>query len=347
MTKKTFMCLAAKTWSDENFGLLSIPDCSFTILPDMPEGFRPGYIGSYKTDAFFALFSESDDYSKVFKKIVVYSTATDKWITRIDDADALVNEATGREDLVVDIGNYSVNKYSLYHYYGEHRFGIKAEMPGGDTLLIGLSTETWEVVDITACPRYFLAAHDDWFVYEGDVFSRTDIQNPIASFPEADELIGISDDGTTMVFDSRGNYPDWLHTFTVVNTNDWSYEAYETELSESGAYRPEPSAEMFYFLYENRIYNRYGKLVNTIGFEENRKARMHRDSDVVANITSSPTGLPLIVTLYNPSTGDIVSTCSIDDFHVYLEGSGPDIGGGGEVTAKNFWTGFSRAVEVI
>lgn len=373
MTKKTFMCLAAKTWSDENFGLLSIPDCSFTILPDMPEGFRPGYIGSYKTDAFFALFSASDDYSKVFKKIVVYSTATDKWITRIDDADAFVNEATGREDLVVDIEHYTIHRYRLYHYYGEHRFGILVKTPEGDTLLVGLSTETWEVVETTICPKYFLAAHDDWFVYEGDVFLKTDIQNPIASFTEAHELIGISDDGTTMVFDRRGNYPDWIHTFIVVNTNDWSYKAYETELVETGAYRPDPTAEMLYFLHEDRIYNRQGKLVNTIGFEGS-EARMHRDSDVVANITYSPTGFPSIVTLYNPFNGDIVSTGSIDDFYVELGSSGPSIGpngiggdgggggdggdgdgngdgdgdgGDGDTTPKNFWTGFFRAIEVI
>ena len=346
MTEKTFMCLATKTGRDINFGLVSIPDCSFTILPDMPEGFIKEYIGSYKTDAFFAVFSLSDDNLEVFKKLVVYSTATGKWLTRIDDADAFVNEATGREDLVVDF-EYYTHRYKLYYYHGEHRIGIPVKMPEGDTLLVGLSTETWDVVEMTICPRYFSAAHDDWFVYEGSVFLKTDIQNPIATFPEAYELIGISDDGTTMVFDRHGDYPDWLHTFTVVNTNDWSYEAYETELSESGAYRPEPSAEMLYFLHEDRIYNRQGKLVNTIGFGEGFYAHMHRDSDVVANITDSPTGLPSIVTLYNPFNGDIVSTGSIDDFYVELEGSGPDIGGGGEVTAENFWTGFSKAIEVI
>ena len=98
MTEKTFMCLATKTGRDINFGLVSIPDCSFTILPDMPEGFIKEYIGSYKTDAFFAVFSLSDDNLEVFKKLVVYSTATGKWLTRMDDADAVGREATGRED---------------------------------------------------------------------------------------------------------------------------------------------------------------------------------------------------------------------------------------------------------
>lgn len=345
MTKKTFMCLATKTGRDLNFGLLSIPDCSFTILSDMPEGFNREYIGSYKTDAFFAVFT--DDRLKVFKKIVVYSTVTGKWLTRIDDVDAFVNEATGREDLVVDF-EYYTHRYNLYYYHGEHRLGIPVMAPGGDTLLIGLSTKTWDVVEITVSLRYFSGVHDDWFVEYGSVFLKTDIENPIASFPEAHELIGISDDGTTMVFDGDGNYPDWLHTFTVVNTNDWSYKAYKTELSEVAPYRPEPTAEMLYFLHEDRIYNRQGKLVNTIGFGEGFHPNMHRDSDVVATtITESPTGFPLIVTLYNPFNGDIVSTGSIDDFYVVIEGSGPDIGGGGEVAAKNFWTGFSKAIEVI
>lgn len=343
MVDKTFVCVLSGAGRGINYGLIKISDGSIILLDDMPAGFSREYIGSYKTDAFFAVFFISDDRLKVFKKLVVYSTATDKWITRIDDADALVNGATGREDLVADFTHSTGHRFKLYTYYGEHRLGIPVKLPEGGRLLVSLSTETWQVVDIAIPPRSFHVVRDDWFIYEGDVFLKTDTQNPIASFTEADKIIGVSKDSSTMVFDKDGNYPDWLHTFIVCNTDDWSYNTYKTELSNSALYSQKPTAEMLYFLNDNKIFNRRGELVKTLGFDTGTWPLIHYDSDTVISID---TDRPSTVSLYKIPSGELLST-SVFDFYVQAEGSGPDIGGGGEVAAKNFWTDFTRAVEVI